>query len=1423
MRRLNVKLLVVLIVSTVVLGGGVFALHEYQVHRHAEVFKQIAHEKKEAGDIEEAVRQLNRYLHYRPNDVETTCDFALWFAEMASLPTAQPEQRRRIPLVLEQALRSNPDRDDLRRRLAEFMVQAGRVADAKDHLTILMANNEEDGELKTMMARCMVYTGELEQAVELYQSAIEVDPQGLEAYAQFADLLSRRLDRPEEADAVMQQLAEKNPDNYEVYLMRYDYRTRNRFETRSAARDEIVKARELAPDNVDVILKAVESAISTNEFDEAEADLERGLELHPENVQLYISLATLEMTKGSVNGEDRSEEASAALQRGLEAVPDNPLLLVHLTDVQIHRKQFDAARRTLERLAEVDFNQNQIDFLTSRILIGEERWVEASRLLQKVRQNQAQDRRTLVDIDLMLAQCYGALGQLDLQIVAYQRALDRDSFSVGARLGLARALAARGDLADAENELARLQTMPGVAPLGGEILRLRIAEQLRMPKDQRNWEEINTMLGELVEKHPDSIDILVLKSRVSVFQDQVDEARELVIAAKEQHPKSLALWAELADIEANTKGPEAGLAVLADAREALDNPFELRIAEIAMLMRRPQDEALSALKKIAEEASQHESAEEQTQLIQGVGEAMYRLGQYDEAMSYFQQVAERRPNDLTLRLLMFAVAREAEDNEAMEETLASIEKLVGKNHTYWQYCEAARLVSQFQDGKEDRKALDRARQLVESAQEARPNWSSVARLDAEIEDLSGNTEAAIEKYQRAIRLGETQMVTSRRLVQLLYLRGRFQEAEQVLNAVPANARSGDFGKLATDLQFQLGEADNALQLADSVYDENSTDYIDHLWYGRVLDRAGRSVEAEKALRRAVDLAPEIGATWISLVRQLAFNGEKDKAREALTEAEEKLPAEEAPTALANGYEVLGNTEEAERHYVAAVEQKPDDLSRKRALGSFYVRSVQHDKAFKTLQGIIDQADSVKSPEEASTVSWARRAYAQLVASRGSYADHLQALKLIDDNAVNGDLAIEDRKAKAMILASRNDLRSRREAIRILEGLVQEDPEAVQEIALLAQMYEKDNQFDRARQMMLSLLTQSPDRDEYVPAYAAMLLRHEQVDEAALLLDRLRQMSNKSPVAMAVQALLLAKRNYVDEAILVTRRMVSRPLSPQQVGQLRTVAEHFENLGGLGVADQEFLDAAEDMYKEYVSEVPGDMLVLAAFYGRHRSIDQALDLCEEQINDENAGYVANLAQRILHSRRGEVTADHLDRVGKIFDRAREQFPEVLAVQLDYADYQDVKGNYEEAMSLYRQVIDDPQVTAAQRAAAQNNLAYLLVVKDGNGDEALRLIEDSIRYFGPVADLLDTRGMAHLARGDMEMAIRDFSEAVEGNSNALNNFHLAWAYYQAQDKTAAAKALATARKKGLQDDQISPLELANLQKMQADQELIELTAG
>lgn len=182
----------------------------------------------------------------------------------------------------------------------------------------------------------------------------------------------------------------------------------------------------------------------------------------------------------------------------------------------------------------------------------------------------------------------------------------------------------------------------------------------------------------------------------------------------------------------------------------------------------------------------------------------------------------------------------------------------------------------------------------------------------------------------------------------------------------------------------------------------------------------------------------------------------------------------------------------------------------------------------------------------------------------------------------------------------------------------------------------------------------------------------------------------------------------------------------------------------------------------------------------------------------------MAIGILREHRSKASQDHIARVEKLLVDASKQHPEAIGLTRELAELREMQGNYKEAARLYRQIVSDPKAAPIQKAAAANNLAYLLSVHDNNGDEALPLAEQAIGYFGPTAELLDTRGVAHLARKDFELAIRDLSEAVEDRPNGLKFFHLAWAHHLAGDDKQAKEALDQGDAGGLKDDDISPLE-------------------
>src|SRR5262249_22706277 len=155
-------------------------------------------------------------------------------------------------------LARQPHRDELRRRIARLYLELGRYEEARKTLETLLQSAPNDGELHHLLASCLEALGMYGEAADGYEKAIEQAPSHVESYAALADLLRNLLDRPHQADQVLERLVAHNNRTARAYLIRA------RFQTESGllaeAERDINRARELAPDEADVLLAAAEAA-----------------------------------------------------------------------------------------------------------------------------------------------------------------------------------------------------------------------------------------------------------------------------------------------------------------------------------------------------------------------------------------------------------------------------------------------------------------------------------------------------------------------------------------------------------------------------------------------------------------------------------------------------------------------------------------------------------------------------------------------------------------------------------------------------------------------------------------------------------------------------------------------------------------------------------------------------------------------------------------------------------------------------------------------------------------------------------------------------------------------------------------------------------------------------------------------------------
>ena len=102
------------------------------------------------GRFGEGVRYLEQYLGLAPADTEALTKLGFWLVRDAKTDRA----RVRAMMVLDQVLRRNSVRSDVRREVAGLAVRLRHFTDARDHLAILLRESPGDPELMHLFGRC---------------------------------------------------------------------------------------------------------------------------------------------------------------------------------------------------------------------------------------------------------------------------------------------------------------------------------------------------------------------------------------------------------------------------------------------------------------------------------------------------------------------------------------------------------------------------------------------------------------------------------------------------------------------------------------------------------------------------------------------------------------------------------------------------------------------------------------------------------------------------------------------------------------------------------------------------------------------------------------------------------------------------------------------------------------------------------------------------------------------------------------------------------------------------------------------------------------------------------------------------------------------------------------------------------------------
>jgi tetratricopeptide (TPR) repeat protein len=1410
MRVLNVRLLTILVVSGLALGVALFGLHYVQNRRHASFFLDKARGMSESEDVGERAQAVKYFRNYigLTDDIDAKQELGMLLADLGPY---NPVDYANAFQLLEGVLREDGSRDEVRRKLVEIaMFRLHRHADALDHLKVLRETSPKDPELLELLGQCQTARGEDVEAEKSLEAAIEYGPGRITTYELLSRLLRFRLKREKDADAWMDKMVEQNPNSAQAYLTRGQYLWRTG--RPEEAELDAAKALELSPDDRDALMLSAECELDKEQYEKARRHAQRVVELFPKGVPAYELLSRIEMRAKN------PEEARAWIDKGLEATDRHVQLLWNKANYVLDSGDVDKAEKTVDELDSGKYPSARVKHLRARIAYYRRKWDESRRGFEEIRDEMRRWPGLLRQGYLLTAECHRRLDRPELQQECLERAREINPGWSPARVAAAQAMVNRGELIPAIREYQQIMKLED-APASGwlQLTRLLMLKNAYSRESERDWGEVEAVLATAGKAMPGSPQVLLLRAELFVAQDRRLQAEKLLQRARDEFPDDWRFINMLFKLALMDEDWQQAERLLSEAEQAVGDGLALRLARANLLLQRDKDKAVESLGKLAGGTDAF-SDNERLALWRTIAIMLFRAGAQDKAMQLARRVADEQPENLHIRQMLMEWAVQVEDDAVLKKVLEEIGK-IENNGPLWHFGQAVRLA--IKGDKTNDKSYDEAIRHLAQARVLRPSWARVPAMLGKIYDHKEETDLAIENYTQAIDQGSRDVVAMNRLAQLLFEKGRDEEAHRILGLLGDRALSPRLKLEQAGLALREGKFDEGLEYVRQVA-EKSKDYRDHLRLGRITgalalrarkqrktDEAEQLLrEAEQALRHAAELDPEAVDPWISLVRLLYTTERAAEAEDVLAEAKKKVAPEKQSLLLAHCYEAMGRLTAAEKQLRTALEEESTDGTVTKSLITkslvqFYLRTRQWEKAVNLLRNAIKGKQHVTDED----VIWARRRLATTVFARGDFQSRQEALALINQNLAVENPSIYDRRIKTRLLVAFATRQQREEAISMLNDMLEGPQPLADDRFVLAKLLWADEQWSKATALMRDHLLSVEDvRPEWLEFHVKALIQQGEYGGAESYLRQLEQLVPDQFAIANLRAQMLAGRGRVDQAIRGLKAFLDNPQAEpvSKSRRLRLVGKALERLGmkRRGRHPEQtaakFNNEAEAVYRQYVKERPEHAMLLVGFLGRQGKLDEALDLAEREWRKGQPIPIASTSVSLLLNTKA--TPKHAERVEKLLDDALDKYGNAVSLRLALAELRAVQKRYEEAEAIYRKII----VEEPENIVALNNLAVFLALRGLKLDNSLDLVNRSIEIAGPIGTLLDSRASVHMARGEPDKALEDLKAAIDDEPTASRYFHRAMAYHKKKDQQAAVAALRKAHELGLKVDQLQPLE-------------------
>ncbi len=1445
------RLLIETLIAAAIIAPLGYVWYSVQVRRTAATLLDRAAALVKEGDDAKAAQYYFQYLKLRPDDPDAQILLAETFDRAAKDPAAKAQA---VEYFYQAIGVAPPEKHrELHRRAAELLVELRRFVPAEDEARELLKSDKDDPQGWRLLALAVygqASSGSPAQGKDpaqvgaTVQKANQLNPGNVELagmlaetyrhHPQWLDDEHQKLSEAElqkKADETVDAMVEASGNDARALLARSRYRTRYHL---PGAESDLAASLGQSPDDLEIVLQAAHRAMrdaetaqskgeaaAADDFAQARKLFERAIAIAPAIEAGYLGLGELHLRQG------QSDRAAEAWRRGLEkANPQSIELNSRLADMLVVEGRLDEADKTLttlERTAErigpmlpspakLALRRSN-DLLRAKWLVRKGRHFEAMPLLRRIasggQADAAEAARNLQAWHWLGLAC-SAADQWDQAALAFEQAAQLAPKAAAPRLQAASAWLLAGRPDAAETCYQQALTIDASADTRLALAHAMLQRQTLAPVASRSWEGFDKALAEAKDAHAKKpisdawrlkmleIDYLAVRAQEGGESSAEATAKAVALCgeAEREYPDAVRLWQTLVGVYQRLGRPDD-----ADRVVSKLETIEGQAATACLLRARLSadrgefDRARATLTSGLDTLPEDVRPALQRELVQ----IAIREGRPEQVGEQLAELRRREPKNRQWLALSMEQAFEAgriADVEPMEKELRELE---GPDGLFWRYYQARRLLAEAQ-GPNDPK-LAEASKLQSFIQNQRPAWSKVHLLQGLLSEATGQFEQAVEAYREAIRLGERLPMAKQRLISLLLQTNRVDEADQYLALADDQiAPSATFSSLEMAVATRRGQLDRALETARRGVEQRPDDAIARLWLGQMLLAVGQREEAETALQKAVELAPDDPRTLNGLFTFYIRTAQPDRARKTLQRISEnaKLSESQRASILAQGYEWLGDQAQAAANYRKAAEADGSDAAAQLRLAQHLLRrGSDRAEPERILRDLL-----AKRPD----TNPARWMLAELLVEQGGESQWQEARRLAEQAGNDPAQAQMGRRVQAMLLMRRGGKENLDAARRLLEELVAggKNVDDADRLAL-ARLYDAQGGFELAKQQCLILVDRENPSAGHLRWFVDLMLRNGRLDEADPWLKKLEAIAPDDLGATALRARWLRESNQtagIEPLVEAAAEKLVRtvPENPSREADIAFA------VGSLYITvDQP--KAAERWFRRLAALMPERYEPLAGALAKQGRIGEAIELCAAAAKSDDSTRPALALVTVLLA--GKPTEANLQAAAPLLEKAAADHPDDADLLSGLAALRVVEQRLDEAAELYRRILKQKPADVG----ALNNLATLLGEQPDKRAEAIACIDRALGIAGPQPRLLDTKGTILLFEKKAAEAVPLLEEAATAaDADPRYRFHLAAAYDAAGETEKARNALRAAREKHLNRQVLTPLD----QKMLADLE-------